>query len=70
MNLLPRIKKLEALRPAPLMVVCRLPNDEVANLTVDECIAAGADPIRTSGNNLDDAKRLLVYIGGPDCAIK
>lgn len=59
-----------ALMPEPLTVICKLPTGEEALLTVDECISAGADPIRVkSGSNIKEAIRLLDYIAGPECVI-
>lgn len=68
-SIIKRLDRLKAMMPAPLIVICKLPTGEEARLTVDECIAAKADPMRTQGNNLKDARKLLNYMAGPNCVI-
>lgn len=59
-----------ALMPEPLTVICKLPTGEETFLTVDECISAGADPIRVKdGSKIKEAIRLLNYMAGPECVI-
>ena len=59
-----RLNRLTAMIPEHLTVVCKLPTGEEAHLTVDECIAAKADPIRVRGGNLKEARKLLDYMAG------
>ncbi len=69
-NVLSRLCRLEAMRPEPLTVLCKLPTGEETVLTVDECIRQRGDFLRVkTRNNLGDVDKLLNYITGEICVI-
>lgn len=70
-TILTRLSRLEAMRPDSLTIICKMPAGEETVMTVDQCIATGADFLRVqSGNDLRDVGRLLDYMAGSACVIK
>lgn len=64
-----RILRIEQSIPKPLIVICKDATGSVVSVPASVCIKNGYDVIRTSGNNMKDAARLLDYISGPNCVI-